>query len=162
MARIIDAHVLAIMYSIKALRMLMLWVGVWVSDKVYQTRYVSTVYIGRSPPPTMVGMVGTALAIESVSIIFVMLILALLKHMFKQASNSCVVDSGLITLVAGDYILTSALFLAVGAAVAGTAGSRRLFRYGDDGLRGIRAVSLALLGVAVTLILLLPAFMLMI
>lgn len=162
MARIIDAHVLAIMYIIKALRIMMLWIGVWVADKVYQTRYVSSVYIERSPPPTMVGMVGTALAIESLSIIVVMLVMALLKQQFKQASNSFVIDSGLITLVAGDYILTSALFLAVGAAVAGTAGSRRLFRYGEDGLRGIRAVSLALLGVAVTLIFLLPAFMLMI
>lgn len=162
MVQIVDPHVVVIMYIIKALRLMMLWIGMWVSDKVYQTRYVSAVYIERSPPPTMVGMVATALAIESLSIVFVMLVLALLKHQFKQASNSFVIDSGLISLVAGDYILTSALFFAMGAAVAGTAGSRRLFRYGEDGLRGIRAVSLALLGIAVTLVFLLPAFMLMI
>lgn len=162
MTLLIDTQVVVIMYIIKGLRLMMLWIGLWVADKVYQTRYVSTVYLERSPPPTMVGIVATALAIETISIVFILLIMGLLKTQFKQAGNSFVIDSGLFTLVAGDYILTSALFFAMGAAVAGTAGSRRLFRYGEDGLRGIRAVSLAMLGIAVTVIFLLPAFMLMV
>lgn len=158
MTIIVDRPVIAIMYTVKVLRFMTMWIALYIADKVFQSRYVSRVLFERMPPPTLVGLVATALAIESVAVMFVMIVLWLLKVQNKRAHSSFVIDSGLMVLVAGDYLVTTAVFFAIGVALCATASSRRLFRYGEDGLRGIRAVSLALLGIAGTVVLLLPAF----
>lgn len=155
---VVDAPVVMILYIIKLVRFMTLWIALYIADKVFQARYVSDVLFEGASPPTLVGLLATALAIEAVALLFIVVIMSLFKNHNKRVNNAYLIDRGLMTLVAGDYIITTAVFFALGIALCATASERKLFRYGEDGLRGIRAVSVALLGMAFVVILLLPAF----
>lgn len=149
----------AVLHFTKLLRFMAMWIALYIMDKVYQARYVSRVYIDGLPPPTLVGLVVCAVGVEAIVALFIGVVLMLLMNMFKRPTNTYAIDSGLIAMFLCDYVVTTVLFLVMGLWIGGV--SQELFRYSEDGLRGIRALTFTLLWLAAALILLFPAYLTM-
>ncbi len=129
------------LYGIKLIRFFALWIALYTVDKVWRDMYVQSV-VERAPrPPSMRWMMAAALAIELILLGVLLVSLALLSAALGTNGSRFILDSCFLRLVLVDYLLTSALLLVLGVAFASVAQDARLFRFGDDGLRGVRATT---------------------
>ena len=62
------------------------------------------------------------------------------------------IDGDFIRALAADYVMSTGILLGVGLALAFGTQNRRLFRYRNDGIRGIRAFSGMLLTAAIVVL----------
>lgn len=148
--RMIDGIVTACVYTIKLVRFLVLWIALFVTEKVYQDAYVSTVLIRDKKPPDLRPVVVYALLADFVFFTFVMLVLHLLRA--QNPGKSYAIDSNLVLLLIMDYVASTVVLGVVGWTTASVVQDREILRYKDDGLRSIRALgTLLLYGALVTL-----------
>jgi hypothetical protein len=154
---LIDAKSVAIIYAVKFYRIMVLWVLLYVMDKVYQSKYVEDVYVAHDKSPSLLYMPLYVVAIESLSFLLVFCLLLMLERRFKNGSNSYLVDQHFLLHVMADYVLTTLAMIPAGVAVAYVLSSPYL-RYNHDGLRGIRACTELMLAVF-SVIVLLPCFL---
>jgi len=154
-----DGYLLLFAALFKAYRICTLWIVVFVMEKLYQQAYVERVFLAEDgaggddrTPPSLDGFVAAVMAVEAVTAAAFFAILALLRSGFRAGDTSYVVDAPMLTLLATDYALSTAAVLAVGGMVARTAQDRQLFRYGHDGLRGVRAHALMTLKLAMVIV----------
>jgi len=137
---------------VRLVRTMVLWIAFYFVERAYQSSYLQQTFVdGREPPP-MWTVPFAAFAIEAFLYALMFLLLTLLYARFKSDSNTFVIDGPLLSQLAREYFATTGVALAVCACVGGVAEKRQYFRYREDGLRGIRAVSLMMFLVsAVTL-----------
>jgi hypothetical protein len=140
-----DAPLHGVLYVVKLVRVTAMWICLYVADKIWQESYVSTVLIDGAPPPSLSGIVFAAVAMEGLFMLLVVTVLLLLQAKNKRPDNAYAIDGGLLRLLAVDYALSTVVLLSAGALFARVAQDRSTFRYGQDGLRGIRATSTLLL-----------------
>ena len=147
-----DGTTLGIVMTVRLVRVMVLWIAFYFVDRAYQSAYLQqTLVDGREPPP-MWTIPFAAFAIEAFVYALVFLLLTLLYVRFKSVNNTFVIDGPLLARLAREYFATTAVSLAVCAGLGAVAQDRQYFRYKEDGLRGIRALSLMMLIVsAVTL-----------
>ncbi len=126
---------------VKVARVMVIWIALYLMDKVFQDAFVQRVLADDGEPPDMRWLVPCALLLDAAAIGSILVILSLLYAMFKRPDNTFVIDSHLMAALVKDYAISTAVILAVGVAVAHVAQSRRLLRYEDVGIRGIRAYS---------------------
>jgi hypothetical protein len=136
----LDGAVHGMVYAFKFVRAMVFWVALYVMEKVYQDAYVQAVLVEGKPPPDLWGIVATAVAVEFGAMLVLAAVLLLVQSKYKAASNTFVLDDGLMAALAKDYAVGSVAILAVGTLLARAAENGQLFRYRDDGLRGIRAL----------------------
>lgn len=187
---------LAILYAVRVARLMVLWVALYLVDKVYQDAYVQylaraddaagtdggdsdpdaeTVKSGKSgksgkdsdrarrsngrvsDPPSLLPVIVFALGMEAVVMLVLVVALNAARYVHDPSgSNAYMIDGALLAALATDYALTTVLLLGVGLGVAATVQNVRLFRYREDGMRGIRALSTALLLCAAALFVAMP------
>jgi hypothetical protein len=135
-----DGTAHGIMYAFKFVRAMVFWVALYVMEKVYQDAYVQAVLVEGKPPPKLAGIVATAVGIEFGVMLVMAVVLMLVESKYKTGDNTFVLDDRLIATLAKDYVVGTVAILAVGTLIARAAENGRLFRYKDDGLRGIRAL----------------------
>jgi hypothetical protein len=165
-----DGLLLGVVYVVKVLRVLVLWVALYVVDKAYQDAYVQRVLVGADPPqdpqarpkgtqapPNLAWAVPLALLGEGAFCLLLLVVLSLLKARYKHPANTYVIDGDMLALLVADYAATTSALLVLGPLLAVVVQSRRLFRYRDDGLRGIRAYC-GLMLVVSALVLALPLY----
>ena len=149
----------AALYVVKVIRFMALWVGIYLMDKVWRDMYVQSVVDagenGAPRPPSMRTLILAALGVELVFLCALVICVRLLDAAFGGGKGtSFVLDACFIRLVIIDYVATTALIIALAMALTSVAQNCKLFRYADDGLRGIRATCTLLLwvcGVALAL-----------
>lgn len=136
----VDLQAAVVLYGLKLVRAMVLWVALYVVEKVYQDSYVQAVLVEDRKPPDLALVVVYAVAVEGSVMLLVLLVLALLKAKYKTPSNTFVIDDRLLVAAAVDYLVSTGAILAIGAALGAAAQNGRLFRYRHDGLRAVRAL----------------------
>lgn len=104
------------------------------------------------PPPKLWTLPAAVLALEAMIMGLLSTVLLMLYARFKSDDNAFVIDRAFLRRVAADYAKTSLLILLLGTAFAKVAQDDRLFRYRDDGIRGIRAFSTMFLLVSLAIL----------
>lgn len=153
----VDLQAALVLYGLKVVRVMVLWIALFVVEKTYQDSYVQAVLVedgsgggggGANKPPDLSMVVVYAVAVEGSVMLLVLLVLALLKAKFKTPGNTFVIDDRLLVAAGVDYVLSTGAVVAIGAALGAAAQNGRLFRYRHDGLRAIRALCNLLLYVS--------------
>lgn len=157
-----------VIYTVKVTRIMILWIALYVLDKIWQDAYVRSWIANErdgteeNKPPPMWMIVFFALGGEALALLVVLLILILFSNLVTDRAGAQIeafgLDANLFKLLGIDYILCTVLFLVVGVFVARMAQNCRTFRFEDDGMRGIRATCNLLLGIAAAVIAL-PLFL---
>ena len=154
-----DGAALGVVAAVRVVRTMVLWIALYFVDRAYQEAYVQRVLVGddgddgdRGDPPRLWTIAAAALAIEAVILAMLGVILFLLSARFKSPKNSFLIDGPLLRRLAVDYAGTTTVLLLLGAAMGAVTQDTRNFRYREDGLRGIRALCVALLLVAFVVI----------
>ena len=138
--------------TLKVARIMVLWIALYLMDKVFQDAFVQQTLVNDKDPPDLRWLVPCALLIDTVAIGAMCVVLLLLRAMFQEGGRTFVIDKALVRLVAFDFACSSALILALGVALAHVAQDATLLRYRDVGLRGIRAFSELVLMLAMVVI----------
>ena len=140
-----DVSAVSILVAFKLVRFMVLWIALFFIDRAYQATYMQRVIVEERSPPPLWTVMAAALAVEAAFALLLLGALALLGTRFKRPGNTFVLDAPLMSMLLADYFRTTAVMLAVGTALGACAQSARHFRYGEDGMRGIRALCIALL-----------------
>lgn len=138
-----DSIVTACVYVVKLTRFMVLWVALFVTEKVFQDMYVSTVLVKDSTPPDLRPLILYAMSVDFVFFVFVLLLINLLR--LQNPSKTYALDGNLVYILIVDYIVSVIVLGSVGAGVATVVQDRDILRYRDDGLRSIRALGTLLL-----------------
>lgn len=155
---------------VKLFRVMVWWVALYVVDRVYQEWYLQRAYVeggdGENQPlfesgyvgkrvldgPPLWSIVWAVVSIEVCAMLLLVCVMLVLAGWFKTDSNTFVIDGKLIACVVVDYAASTVVLVALGMGLGFVAQNPAMFRYGDDGLRAIRAVSVTLLIVAAVVI----------
>ena len=143
--------------SMKLLRCLALWLGVWLADKVAQDAYVERVLVAGASPPGLGTMVLVVSAVDASVTATALLFMILAAKVYLRGGPTFVVDAPLVRLVALDAFATGALFVGLALWLGRVVESSPGLRYRDDGLRAVRAFSTMLLALGV-IVVFLPAY----
>jgi len=149
-----DFKAAAILYVFKAYRVLVLWGMLHLVEKVYLQAYTSAVFVedeSKDPPP-VTSLAAALFGFELLASVPVALLLLMARRRFGPPGSSFVLDRVLFRAMAVDYVASTVLAIAVGSIVGRVVQNRELFRYGHDGLRGIRAASEIVLGTSILLL----------
>lgn len=130
-------------YLVKFVRFLVIWVALFVTEKVYQDTYVSTVLIRDAPPPDLRPLVLYALLVDFVFFAFILMLIRLLRA--QNQSKTYIIDGNLVHILVIDYVMSTLVLMSIGMGVAAVVQDRVILRYRDDGLRSIRALGTLIL-----------------
>jgi hypothetical protein len=160
-----DARATSVVLFVSFVRVMVLWILLFVAEKVYQSTYVERALtvagkVDRSRLPSLWLLMPAVLAVESI----VFALLAWLMFSVGGATTTsgrggAVIDRGVMARVASTYAATTLVLAVLGALLGGVVQCRDEFRYHEDGLRGIRALCVMLLAVSAAVILAAPAVM---
>lgn len=135
----------SVVYMTKIARVMMLWISLFMVEKVFQDSYIQRVMVNDEKPPQLLLMPVMALGIEMVFVILVYMVLALLRLRYKRLDNTFIIDGALMNTFLVDYMLSMPLLITSGLLMAHVVQNGRMLRYHHDGLRGIRALGIMLL-----------------
>jgi hypothetical protein len=127
-----------LMYSLKALRILFLWITLFLASKTFQAKYVQKVFANNEDPPSLTYFVLLFWVMEAVLMLFIFIILYLLKYLLNT-DNNFVVNDAVLGKFIGDYVATTALIVVAGLIIGNIMMKKKYFRYKSDGLRAIRS-----------------------
>lgn len=127
-----------LIYSMKFLRVLFLWMALYLTSKTFQARYVQKVFADNEDPPRLETFVLMFWALEAVLMTFVFIILYLIKYLLNSDSNF-ILNDGVIGKFVGDYIASTVLIVLAGLVIGRIMMKKKYFRYKSDGLRAIRS-----------------------
>jgi hypothetical protein len=159
-----DAAATFVSVFLRIVRIMLLWVILYFVDRAYQAVYIENVF---SKPvdatadvpaaalrPALWTMMPAVLLIELVLLTLVFLILLALKKRFHTPKNDTfILDDALMARLLREYLVSTVVMLPIGMLVGHAMQSCKELRYRDDGLRGIRALAVLLLLVAVVVVL---------
>lgn len=137
-----------VLYVLKALRLGTLLLSIYAAQKIFVQRYMSQVYADKADPPSLFRVLLLALSIDAFLQLILTLGLVIVSVVFKKSErDTFVLDDFMIYLSLKEYILTSALLMAVGLIVSHFMITKRYFNYRSDGIRVIRGFSDIMMGV---------------
>lgn len=158
-----------ILYTVKVVRIMVIWIVLYVIDKIWQDMYIQSLLKSETTgieqkTPSLWPIIIIALGIEAVFMLVLLLILVMVASLYGGTNTTFIIDRTTLFAIGVDYAMSSTILILIGATVASIAQSKRLFRFGDDGMRGIRATCNMLLVIAAIVIaipwfaLVVPAF----
>ena len=144
-----------VLTAFKIVRIMVLWIALYFVDRAYQSAYLSRVMVEGASPPSLLTVAAAALAIEAVFAAAFVGLIWMLSGRFKNDHNTFALDAPLISTMWQHYLQSTIVILALGTAFGAVAQSRKNLRYGEDGMRGIRALCTAIMLVSIVIIMVL-------
>lgn len=148
-----DGVTYGVMAVFKIVRIMVLWIALYFVDRAYQSAYLSRVMVRDEQPPSLLTVAAAAMAIEAVFALIFIGFVTMLSARFKNDHNTFALDGPLLSSLWVHYLQSTIVILALGTALGGVAQSRKNLRYGEDGMRGIRALCTAIMLVSIVIIL---------
>ena len=148
-----DGVTFGVLAAFKIVRIMVLWIALYFVDRAYQSYYMTRTMVEDKDPPSLLPLTAAALAIESVFALVFIGFISLLSGRFKKDNNTFALDGPLLSSLWATYLQSTLAILALGTLLGAVAQSRANLRYGEDGMRGIRALCTAILLVAIVIIL---------
>lgn len=140
-----DVQVVALLYVIKLLRSMTLWISLFVVEKVFQDAYMQAVYVNNTKPPDLTSIMVYAIMLDAVFVFLILTVVVLLRSRFETPNSGFIIDGRFMAIALFDYFATTSLLVALGSLLGNAVQNKRLFRYSHDGMRGIRALCTMLL-----------------
>lgn len=128
-----------IMYFLKAARALFAYVALFLSTRIFVPIYEETVYDEKKDPPSLWKYLLIFLAFDFSLNVFLLVLIYLIKYLFKNDDNSFVIDSYLINNHCYDYAVSILITLFVAFLVGRVIIQKKYFKYKYEGMRAIRA-----------------------
>lgn len=147
-----DGVTFGVITAFKMVRIMVLWIAFYFVDRAYQSYYMTRTMVEDKDPPSLLPLTAAALAIEAVFALVFIGFISLLSGRFKKDNNTFALDGPLISSLWATYIQSTVAILALGTLMGAVAQSKSNLRYGEDGMRGIRALCTAILLVAIVII----------
>jgi len=148
-----DRESLIIIYSLIAVRIFVLYISTYVSSNIMNQIYTERVLINGDEPPRLNFQLYLFVLIDSLLNLF---LLGFAWAVIKAYGNK----SGLFTIYATQYGLTTAATFIVGLIISNMMYMKKYFLYKDDGLRAIRVLQILIYRVGVFMSLV-PMFMML-
>ena len=149
---IIDSQFYVI-YVIKALRILFAYVALFLTTRMFVPIYEDIVYDAKKDPPGLWRFMLIYLAFDVSLNVFLLVLLFLLKYLFKTDDNTFIVDSALIGNFLLDYVVGMFMTMVIGVLVGRVIIMKKYFKYKYEGVRAIRAFESIVFWIAVVNIL---------
>ena len=154
---IIDSQFYVI-YVIKALRILFAYVALFLTTRMFVPIYEDTVYDAKKDPPGLWKFMLIFLAFDVSLNVFLLVLLYLLKYLFKSDENSFVVDDLLIGSFMVDYVIGILIIMVLGILIGRVIMQKKYFKYKYEGVRAIRAFEKIIFFISIVIIIL-PLYM---
>lgn len=128
-----------LLYVIKGLRILFSYIALFLATRVFSPMYESAVYDSKQNPPSlwkyMLIYVGFDLSFNA----FLIVLLYILKLLFKTDDNSFIVDKYLFSKYMVDYVVSVSVIVLIGVLMSRVITNKKFFKYKYEGVRAIRA-----------------------
>jgi uncharacterized membrane protein YciS (DUF1049 family) len=116
------------------------------------------VYDQKGNPPPLSKYLLIFFAFDLSFNVFLVVVLFLLRFLFKSDDNSFIVDNYLFNKYLVDYFISMGILLTTGFMIGNVMMNKKYFKYRYEGLRGIRAYESMMFNVAIVLYMI-PYFM---
>ena len=147
-----------ILYVIKAIRILFTYVALFLTVRMFVPLYEDAVYDGKTDPPPLWKFLLIYLAFDISLNVFMLVLLYLVKYLFKNDDNTFLIDGHVINQLLIDYAIGMSIILIIGYLIGRIITQKKYFKYKYEGLRGIRAFETIMFNVAAVNILI-PYYM---
>ena len=128
-----------LMYVIKGLRILFSYIAFFLATRIFSPIYEEAVYDGKKNPPSLWKYILIFVAFDASFNAFLVVLLFILKLLFKTDDNAFLIDSYLFTKYLIDYAVSMTVIIVIGVLVANVITSKKFFKYKYEGVRAIRA-----------------------
>jgi hypothetical protein len=161
---LIDPATNIIVSILKLARVLTLWISVYFTQKIYQDKFVQSVYYNKGSsnkvtkqPPNIQYFIFVVMLIDLITYGLLLLTIFSSSHYIiatTEMGSVFTVDGQVAKTVIIDYAISSVIILLIGVLLSRTIRNQRHLRYNDLGVRGIRAFSELILMIAIIITLL--------
>lgn len=128
-----------ILYAIKIIRCFFNYVSFFITTRIFTPIYEQYVYDKKQNPPSLSLYLLIFLILDFSLNTFLVVVLLLLKFMFKSESNTFPIDYNLLIMYGVDYASCTSITIILGLLLGNVIKNKRYFAYKYEGLRGIRA-----------------------
>jgi hypothetical protein len=128
-----------ILYVIKGLRILFSYVSFFLASRVFSPMYEDAVYDGKKNPPPLWKFMFIFAGFDISFNAFLIVILYILKLLFKTDDNSFLIDNSLFTKYVADYLVVLSVIMLIGILMSRVITNKKFFKYKYEGIRAIRA-----------------------
>ena len=143
-----------ILYVIKAIRIVFIYVALFLATRIFIPMYESAVYDSKSLPPPLwkylLIFIGFDLAFNA----FLLVALFLLMYVFSTPDNNFPIDKYLFKKYLTDYALSMIFLMVIAYIISTVIMEKKYFKYKYEGSRAIRAFESAVLKVGIVIIIL--------
>ncbi len=146
-----------VMYVIKGLRILLMYIALFLATRIFIPMYEQAVYDNKSNPPSLLKYMAIFLAFDIAFNSFLVVALFLLMFIFKSSDNVFPIDKYLFQKYLMDYIVSTTVLLIFSFLVSRVITKKKYFKYKYEGARAIRALENIMFQMGV-IILLVPFF----
>lgn len=128
-----------LLFFVKALRLLLAWLALFVAGSVFTNLYVEPVYRQKAAPPPLALLVLMFVGIDAALNVLLWGVLHLVKYVHSHAGSSFVVDGVFMRRMVVDFAVAAPTNAAVGCVVAAAIQRRGVFNYAPDGVKSVHA-----------------------
>ncbi len=140
-----------VLYVIKVLRVLFTYIALFLTTRVFAPIYEDIVYEQKKVPPGLWRYMLIFLIFDVSFNVFLVVVLFLLKFLFKTDDNTFIVDKYLFKKYLLDYAVSMVVLVVVGMLISNVMMNKKYFKYKYEGLRAIRAFESMLFYVAMVI-----------
>ena len=143
----IDFYVL---YFIKVIRLLFVYISLFLATRLFVPIYEDTVYDDKKDPPPLWKYLLIFIGFDVTLNIFLLVFMYLLSYLFKTDSNDFFIDEDIIIHYLFDYGCTTALIVFTAFLISRVIVQKKYFKYKYEGMRAIRAFEKIVFNIALT------------
>ena len=133
-----DAVSVGILWVVKLIRIMMLWIIAHFVSKAYQQEYIDRA-INDQPLPMLWTVAPAIIGCEACFMFIIIMLLLMLNRTYKRPVNTFVIDNAILLQIVRDYIQTSIIILALGVLIGYILQHSHVLRYSEDGIRAVRS-----------------------
>lgn len=137
----------AALYIIKSARIMLIWVGATVAERMFETDYIEKVYGKGELPPSLMNMV---LIIGAGMLVFnALLVAGMIALTADFRGTESLLSNKFIRKAAIDSFVHCGIVLIMGFVIAGAVQKKKYFAYRTEGIRASRAAKELILAVSI-------------
>ena len=128
-----------LIYVLKALRVLFTYISLFLATRMFVPIYENIVYDEKKDPPPLWKYLLIFVGFDFSLNVFLIVLLFLVKYLFKNEDNSFLIDGAMITNHMCDYASSMVITFFLGVLIGSVIIKKKYFKYKYEGMRAIRA-----------------------
>jgi hypothetical protein len=128
-----------VIYALKGLRILFAYIALFLATRIFVPMYEDTVYDAKKDPPELWRYILIFVGFDFSLNVFLLVLLYLVKYLFKNEDNTFIIDGYLVNNHIFDYGFSMVCVVIVGVLISKVITQKKYFKYKYEGMRAIRA-----------------------